>query len=211
MSTLTLSGNTLYGGTPNGGATGNGVLFAINSDGTGFTNFHTFTALNNLSNFDGAAPFGSLFFSGNTLYGTAPAGGSGTNGTVFAVNTDGTDFTVLYNFSRFVGATNSDGAGPASGVLSSNTLFGLAHFGGSGGSGTVFSLFLPPELTLSVSGPNAVLTWPTNADGFALQSATNLTPPSDWSPVAPLPVVVNGQNAVTNSMSESQMFYRLAR
>lgn len=208
---LILSGNTVYGVTPMGGATGNGTLFAINTDGSGFTNFHTFSALNNMSNVDGAEPFGSLYSSGNTLYGTAPLGGSGTNGTLFAVNTDGTDFTVLYNFSRLVGATNGDGAAPVSGILSSNTLYGLAHFGGSGGSGTVFSLFLPPPLTLGVSGTNAILTWPTNADGFGLQSATNLTPPTLWSPVSPDPVVVNGQNAVTNPMSADQMFYRLAR
>jgi uncharacterized repeat protein (TIGR03803 family) len=141
MNTLTLSDNTLYGVTLSGGATGNGALFAINTDGTGFTNFHNFTALNNLSNVDGAAPFGNLFLSGNTLFGTTTAGGSGTNGTVFAVNTDGTDFTVLYNFSQ--GNTNSDGAAPMSGILSGNALFGLSHFGGTGGSGTVFSLFFP--------------------------------------------------------------------
>ncbi len=210
MSTLNLSGNTLYGVTGNGGATGNGTLFAINTDGTGFTNFHTFSALNSYSNVDGAAPFGSLFLSGNTLYGTTSTGGSGTNGTVFSVNTDGTDFTVLFNFSRLVGATNSDGAGPVSGILSSNTLFGLGHFGGNGGSGTVFSLFLAPELTLSVSGRNAILTWPTNAEGFALQSATNLTPAADWNPVLNSPAVVNGQNTVTDLMSD-QMFYRLTR
>lgn len=208
---LTWSGNTLYGVTPSGGPTGNGTLFAINTDGSGFTNFHTFTVLNNMSNVDGAEPFGGLYSSGNALYGTTPAGGSGTNGTLFVVNTDGTSFTVLYNFSRLAATTNSDGAAPVSGILSSNTLYGLAHTGGSGGSGTVFSLFLAPVLTLDVSGANAILIWPTNADGFALQSATNLTPPSVWSDVLPAPVVINGQYAVTNSMSTDQMFYRLAR
>jgi len=144
MNTLTLSSNTLYGTTYKGGAAGNGVLFAINTDGTGFTNFHAFTALNNLSNVDGAIPYGSLFLSGNTLYGTATGGGSGTNGTVFSVNTDGSAFAVLYNFGTFsAGTTNSDGAAPMSGIVSDNILFGLTHYGGSGGSGTVFSLPLP--------------------------------------------------------------------
>jgi uncharacterized repeat protein (TIGR03803 family) len=143
MSTLSLSGNTLYGAAYSGGATGNGALFAINTDGTGFTNFHNFTALNNLSNVDGAVPSGNLFLSGNILCGTAAAGGSGANGTVFVVNTDGTDFTVLYNFGPLIGGTNSDGSAPVSAILSTNTLFGLTHFGGAGGSGTVFSLFLP--------------------------------------------------------------------
>ncbi len=44
---LLLSGNTLYGTAQNGGSSGNGVVFAVNTDGTGFTNLHSFTALNN--------------------------------------------------------------------------------------------------------------------------------------------------------------------
>lgn len=144
MNTLALSSNTLYGTTYKGGAAGNGVLYSINTDGTGFTNFHTFTAFNTLSNLDGANPYGTLFLSGTNLYGTATAGGSGTNGTVFSVNPDGSAFTVLYNFGRFsAGLTNSDGAAPMSGMVSDNTLFGVTHFGGTGGSGTVFSLPLP--------------------------------------------------------------------
>jgi uncharacterized repeat protein (TIGR03803 family) len=146
MNTLTLSGNTLYGGGHNGGAAGNGVLFSINTDGTGFTNFHTFTALNTLSNVDGAGPYGSLFLSGTTLCGTAVTGGSGTNGTVFAVNPDGSAFTVLYNFGSFsAGTTNSDGAAPMSSIVSDDSVFGVTHVGGSGGSGTVFNLSLPSE------------------------------------------------------------------
>ena len=39
-----------------------------------------------------------LILSGNTLYGTASSGGSSGDGTVFAVNTDGTGFTTLHSF-----------------------------------------------------------------------------------------------------------------
>ena len=42
---LILSGNTLYGTTIDGGSSGNGTVFAVNTDGTGFTNLHSFTAL----------------------------------------------------------------------------------------------------------------------------------------------------------------------
>src|SRR6266702_2625816 len=38
------SGNTLYGTAHQGGSGGVGAVFAINTDGTGFTNLHTFTA-----------------------------------------------------------------------------------------------------------------------------------------------------------------------
>src|SRR6266404_421095 len=110
------SGNTLYGTAQQGGSGGNGTVFAVNTDGTGFTNLHTFTYSS-----DGAYPNG-LILSGNTLYGTAGGGGSGIHGTVFKVNTDGTGFTNLHSFNP-----NSDGGYPAAGlILSGNTLYGTA-------------------------------------------------------------------------------------
>src|SRR5258708_12010564 len=58
-----------------------------------FTNLYGFTGGN-----DGGAPYAGLILSGNTLYGTTTAGGSSSNGTVFAVNTDPSAFTNLYPF-----------------------------------------------------------------------------------------------------------------
>jgi hypothetical protein len=68
----------------------------------------------------------------------------------------------------------------------------------------------PPELAIVDSGANVILTWPTNAAGYTLQSTTNLAPAS-WSTVSPAPVVVNGQNSVTNPISGTQKFYRLVQ
>jgi uncharacterized repeat protein (TIGR03803 family) len=208
---LTLSGNTLFGATLSGGPSSNGVLFKLNIDGLGFTNLHNFSGLNNRTNRDGANPYGTLFLSGNTLYGTASAGGSFSNGTVFVINTDGTGFQVLYNFTGLLNNTNADGAGPVSGILWSNTLYGMTHNGGSGSNGTVFSLFMPPPLAISASATNAILAWPTNAAGFTLQSIADLRPPAVWSNVLSAPVNINGQNVVTNPVPGAQMFYRLAR
>jgi uncharacterized repeat protein (TIGR03803 family) len=211
FSGLALAGNTLFGTAFYGGTSSNGTLFRMNTDGSGFTNFHSFTTLINGINSDGANPPGRLFLSGNTLYGTTSAGGSASNGTVFVVNTDGSGFKTLYNFTPTHNGTNSDGAGPVSGILSSNVLYGLAHSGGSGSNGTVFSLFIPPPLTLGLSGTNVVLTWPTNADGFILQSTTNLSIPTAWGPVSPAPTNFNEQYVVTNSRYGGPMFYRLIR
>src|SRR5258705_415931 len=61
-----------------------------------FTNLYGFTGGN-----DGGAPYAGLILSGNTLYGTASAGGGSGNGTVFAVTTDGSGFTNLYRFTRW--------------------------------------------------------------------------------------------------------------
>src|SRR5882762_8490667 len=42
---LIISGNTLYGTTGQGGSSGNGTMFRVSTDGSGFANLHTFTAL----------------------------------------------------------------------------------------------------------------------------------------------------------------------
>src|SRR6266705_4175418 len=60
-----------------------------------FTTLHSFTAPDPTyyTNSDGAYPSAPLVLSGNRLYGTTYYSGSSGNGTVFAVNTDGTGFT----------------------------------------------------------------------------------------------------------------------
>ena len=140
---LILSGNTLYGTASGGGSSGHGTVFAVNTDGTGFTALHSFGALDNLTNSDGANPHGVLILSGNTLYGMAYEGGSSGNGTVFALNADGTGFTTLHAFAAISDppSANSDGAHPDGGlVLSGNTLYGTTYGGGLSGDGTVFAL-----------------------------------------------------------------------
>ncbi len=219
---LILLGNTLYGTAVDGGSSGAGTVFALNTDGTGFTNLHSFTALSHITygtNSDGGHPEAGLILSGNTLYGTAASGGSSGYGTVFAVSTNGTGFTTLYSFTAWGtnssgGQTNSDGFYPRAGlILSGNTLYGTAGYGGSSGNGTVFSLSLPvpPQLTIIPSGPYVILTWPTNYTGFALQSTTNLVSRAVWTTNSPGPVVIGGQNVVVNTISGTQKFYRLIR
>jgi uncharacterized repeat protein (TIGR03803 family) len=145
---LILSSNTLYGTAYEGGRSGAGTVFAVNTDGTGFTNLHSFTALSGYINTDGAIPYAGLILSGNILYGAANQGGSSGSGTVFAINTDGTGFTNLHSFTALSSLTNSDGGNPfARLILSGNTLYGTASGGGSSiysdtglGAGTVFAV-----------------------------------------------------------------------
>jgi hypothetical protein len=66
-----------------------------------------------------------------------------------------------------------------------------------------------PQLTIIPSGTNVILSWPTNAAGFILQSTANLVSPVVWVTNSPPPIVVNGQTTVTNPASETQKFYRL--
>ena len=207
---LLLSGNTLYGTTQIGGSSLHGTVFALSTDGTVFKTLHNFSAHN--TNTDGANPEAGLVLSGNTLYGTAYAGGSSGNGTVFALNTDGTGFTNLYSFTALSSGTNGDGANPSGGLLlSGNILYGTAQNGGNAGNGTVFSLaLLPPQVAIIASGTNVIVTWPTPDAGVSLQSANNLAPPVVWNTNLPSPVIVNGQNAVTNPITGSQQFFRLS-
>jgi uncharacterized repeat protein (TIGR03803 family) len=50
-------------------------------------------------------------------------------------------FTTLHSFTLLNNSTNSDGANPTAGlILSGNTLYGTAEYGGSSGKGTVFAI-----------------------------------------------------------------------
>ncbi|MGO8836170.1 MAG: choice-of-anchor tandem repeat GloVer-containing protein [Limisphaerales bacterium] len=132
---LILSGNRLYGTTKEGGSSSKGTIFAVNTDGTDFTILYSFTETSGFppTNSDGACPLDSLLLSGNTLYGTTFFGGSSGCGTVFSVNTNGTDFKTLYSF--------TDGANPVAGlILSGNTLYGTASGNGINYDGTVFAV-----------------------------------------------------------------------
>ncbi len=65
-------------------------------------------------------------------------------------------------------------------------------------------------LNIQLAGANAILSWTTNFPGFNLASSLNLGAGADWSTNGlPAPVVVNGQNVVTNPIAGTQQFFRL--
>jgi uncharacterized repeat protein (TIGR03803 family) len=144
---LVLNASTLYGTTRAGGTNGLGTVFAIGTDGKGFVSLHSFggtlqrdptTGLD--LNSGGFFPETDLVLSGNTLYGATEQGGSGGNGTLFKINTDGSGFALLHNF------TNDDGGFPSVHmVISCTNLFGTTDFGGGTsflGNGTIFRVNL---------------------------------------------------------------------
>jgi uncharacterized repeat protein (TIGR03803 family) len=204
--TLLLVGNTLYGTTPHGGTNGNGVIFAVHTDGSGFRNIHTFSASNNSTNSDGFDPLSQLILVGSNLYGTAVSGGEYGNGTVFAINTNGTGFTTVYDFPPIFSTNfvNLGGAGPSNGLLlSGSTLYGTTTLGGQA-DGTIYSLNLSPApqpipLQAQVSGGNLVLSWSTSA--FSLQTAPTIG--------ASFTNVTGATSPYTNTGYGSQQFFRL--
>ena len=118
-------------------------------------------------------------------------------------------------------STNTDGAKPNAGLLlSGNTLYGTAAEGDSGGNGTVFSLsLLRPQLTIAISRPFVILTWPANepaagSSGFRVQATlgpVSFTEETVWTDVAVPPAVSNGQCTITmlDGIFETRRFYRL--
>ena len=149
---LTLNGSTLYGMTSGGGVTGNGTLFSINTDGTGFSTVLTFNGSN------GSNPLGGLILdpNGKTLYGTTseyPGNGLG-YGTIFSVNTDGTGFKNLHSFVQ----SGTASYWPFCNLTQSGSvLFGMTDGGGSSNKGTIFSMNTDGtgfETLLSFSGTN---------------------------------------------------------
>src|SRR5262249_46963216 len=138
--TLVLSGQRLYGTASAGGEGDHGCLFAINADGTGFTNLYSFTSTSApyFTNDDGAYPYSPLLLAGNTLFGTTTVGGpfGYGDGTIFRVNTDGTAFKVLHQFADYPG----DGADCYAGLVGSgNRLYGTTTDGGSARRGAIFA------------------------------------------------------------------------
>jgi uncharacterized repeat protein (TIGR03803 family) len=202
---LVIAGKTLFGTANGGGAFGSGNVFAVNTNGTGFTNFYSFTPTNTGTgiNVDGAYPIVGLYLGGSNLYGTAPEGGASGNGTVFSIATNGTGFTTVYSFTALdsaTGTTNSDGAVPQGGVFfAGNSLFGTAYYGGGAGDGTIFRLRPSVSLSIQRSPTNIVLTW--GDATYQLQSSPTVT--------GPFTTVAAAGSPYTNAITSSNQFFRL--
>jgi uncharacterized repeat protein (TIGR03803 family) len=127
------SAGNLYGTTEFGGSQGVGTVFKLDPSGT-FTVLHNFPG----NSTDGYEPFGTITRdkAGN-LYGATVFGGAFNFGTVFKIDTTGTE-TVLHSFS----ATGGDGAMPDGGLLldGAGNLYGTTYAGGNSYFGTVFKL-----------------------------------------------------------------------
>lgn len=137
LSSVALSGDTLFGTTYDGGISNRGTIFSVNTNGTGFTVLKTF------NDGDGTQPHSTLLLSGNTLYGTTDGNGVLSNSIVFKINTDGTGYTVIKRFSDIdpVYGTNADGSYVRAGLVSWNgVLYGTTEWGGVFGNGVVFKM-----------------------------------------------------------------------
>ncbi len=126
----------LYGMTPQGGTSNDGVLFKCSTTGT-YSVMVNFTGTSGGA--IGAAPYGSLMeASDNNLYGTTSGGGTSGNGTIFKYTLAGV-YSVLVNFTGSSGLYI--GSNPRGTLVQEPTygyLYGLTYRGGSSDDGTVF-------------------------------------------------------------------------
>ena len=94
----------------------------------GITGLHaqTLTVLHTFTNTpDGASTFSGLVLAGGSLFGTARSGGTNNSGIVFAVNTDGSGYRILHDFS-----SDPNGGSPnAALVVAGDTLYGTTAGG----------------------------------------------------------------------------------
>ena len=195
-----------------------------NYTGTGGGNFYGtevfFEALTNGQNLP-TTPLGNSSNSGGTSYQLLSGGTSSSpitesinaaSGVLVLTNNASTDTLSGYYNGAPVGSISLTRWGP-------NPSLTLAVVGFSGyginvpaGTDTASHFFAgvsAPQLTLMRSGANVILSWPTNATGFTLQSTTNLASPTGWTTVSPAPVIVSTNNVVTNSITGAQQFFRL--
>ncbi len=126
----TLYGTTIYGGNTDCDC---GEVFKISNVGSvpAFSVVYTFKGGS-----DGSHPRAGLLFANDKLYGTTDAGGTADVGTVFSLDTDGTE-DVLYSFK----GGSADGARPEAGLIDvDGAFFGTTEEGGCSARpcGTVF-------------------------------------------------------------------------
>jgi uncharacterized repeat protein (TIGR03803 family) len=125
------SAGNLYGTTDLGGKSDQGVVFTLDSTGN-YSVLYRFDG-----HHDGVNPIGGVIRdAGGNLYGTTLYGGTSNAGTVYELDSAGTE-TILYNFTG-----GADGGNPVTGLSrdSDGNLYGTTGEGGNANMGVLFKL-----------------------------------------------------------------------
>jgi uncharacterized repeat protein (TIGR01451 family) len=73
----------------------------------------------------------------------------------------------------------------------------------------VISVAGPPSLTITLSGSQVILMWPTNAGNYLLEAATNPLPQASWNVVTNTRAIIGGSNTVTVPITGAAQFFQL--
>lgn len=112
------------------GAGGNGVVFAMNKDGSSYTKLKVFTDAN-----EGKSPtLTPVFGADGLLYSGCTTGGANNLGTLFRVATNGSSFEVLHQCAAATGSS------PSSLVRFGSNFLGTTNYGGANTSGAFFAM-----------------------------------------------------------------------
>jgi len=86
----------------------------------------------------------------------------------------------------------------------------VAVAGGVSGVGRIYTRrpAIAPVLSITISGSNALINWPTSSTGFRLQENPDLSS-TNWTDLTATPGVTNQQNQVSVSTADGARFYRL--
>lgn len=170
---------------------GDGTIFSINVDGTGYTIIHSFS-----NTPDGSRPLinGLINETGTgTLYGITGNGGINSQGSIYSItNTDTVPvYTILYSFGSIV----NDGINPNCITNIDNILYIVTENGGINGNGSICSYNLNTSTqtllysyTLPGTSPNSII----NNNGILYITTGNLPGtissfnPTDIIPISPL-------------------------
>jgi uncharacterized repeat protein (TIGR03803 family) len=146
---LVAIGNDLYGMTYAGGTGTIGCIFTIKTDGTGFTKLIDFNGTEK-----GGRPYGSLAVSNSVLYGMTSMGGSNNYGNLFKLNSNGTGFSTIVNFS---GTSVPYGSSTmyTTPVIIGNSLYGMTYSGATSNQGCIFKIDLSTNTYWNVANFNA--------------------------------------------------------
>ena len=128
---------------------------------------------------------------------------------MFRITTNGV-LTTLASFG------NDSGGSPTTLVQGSDgNFYGMARNIGAYGFGTVFRVVMPlpqpPTLNVRLVAAQPILTWPTNASGFTLETTTNLNLSSSWIGVTNTPAIIGAEWVLTNTTSVNAQFFRLKK
>lgn len=162
-------GETLFGGIDGcNGYCGNGVLYRINEDGTGFQIIHKYCSATNCT--DGTGGGKLVVGSDGNVYGTTYSGGANGVGTLFRVIPSTGQYEVVVNFDSTVGGD------PSGLVVASDGTFYGSSFGSTGArlfhydeaTGALQSFATPFPFFSGLPSAGAILTQGPNGNLFGL-------------------------------------------
>lgn len=112
---LIFDGTYFYGATYNGNTIDNSTIYKIKADGTGFQKLHDFPDTYSTYNVQAS----ELFLHNGYLYGVTFYSETTQDGYLYKISTDGTNFSVLHNFTQATGNKPQGGL-----VLAGDYLYG---------------------------------------------------------------------------------------